>query len=299
MFEAKDNIQLPRIKPEWETTSAYFDFENTNQHETKLNLPVWRLIPMFQAPGAIQMALDGWLLQQQYSGNHPPTLRFYTWSPCAISLGYHQYRWPEFWQQLTWEGRPVELVRRPTGGRAVLHQGDLTYAVVTADLPGNRLQVYQKLCCFLIRGWQQLGVDLRYGKTGRDYHHQPNCFGTATGADLVLANGTKFIGSAQLQRGRAVLQHGSIRLNPDLALFNRVFGEQFAQPIQLPFDGQGEDLIRRIIPVLVAAASRCFDIRFNLQPLSAMEWKSILEFISSQRERLRVAAGQMDSGLFV
>jgi lipoate-protein ligase A len=86
---------------------------------------VWRLIPLVSASGSVQMAIDQWLLEQHLAGQIPPTLRFYTWQPAAISLGYHQRRWPEFWQELSWRGIPVELVRRPSGGRAVLHQGEL------------------------------------------------------------------------------------------------------------------------------------------------------------------------------
>src|SRR5690348_857544 len=143
----------------------------------------FRLIPLMEAPGRVQMAIDEWLLEQHRLGLHPPALRFYTWSPIAISLGYHQRRWPDFWQNLTWQGTKIDLVRRPTGGRAVLHQGDLTYAVVTSGLTGDRLKVYQKLCEFLIQGWRSLGVNLHYGSAGRGYIHNPNCFGTATGAD--------------------------------------------------------------------------------------------------------------------
>lgn len=173
------------------------------------------------------MAIDQWLLEEHRQGKHPPTLRFYTWLPVAISLGYHQRRYPEFWQTLTWQGKAVDLVRRPSGGRAVLHQGDLTYAVVTSGLSGNRIQDYQTICEFLIRGWRSLGVELGFGNAGRgyihSYVHNPNCFGTATVADLVLADGTKLIGSAQLRRDQAILQHGSMRLTPDRGLFEQVF----------------------------------------------------------------------------
>ena len=104
------------------------------------------------------MAIDEWLLKQHQSG-YLPTLRFYTWSPSAISLGYHQRKYPEDWQSLTWKGEEIDLVRRPTGGRAVLHYGDLTYAVVTSGLSGSRIEAYKKICEFLIQGWQNLGVE--------------------------------------------------------------------------------------------------------------------------------------------
>ena len=237
---------------------------------------VWRLIPLLDAPGWVQMAIDSWLLKQHYLGLHPPTLRFYTWSPPAISLGYHQSIYPEHWQHLTYRGAPVELVRRPTGGRAVLHQGDLTYAVVTSGLSGSRIQAYQTICQFLIQGWRSLGVELHYGSTGRGYIHNPSCFGTATGADLVLADGAKIIGSAQHRRGGAILQHGSIRLEPDAALFNQVFSGESLNSFQLPIAQRGEALIQTVSEALIAAAVSCFGIVLDVQPLSPSEWEAIL-----------------------
>nr|WP_045056641.1 biotin/lipoate A/B protein ligase family protein [Aliterella atlantica] len=231
----------------------------------------WRLIPLLTASGRVQMAIDKWLLSQHQLGLHPPTLRFYTWSPAAISLGYHQSKFPPHWQQLTWNGAPVDLVRRPTGGRAVLHQGDLTYAVVTSGLSGNRTQVYQQLCEFLIQGWQLLGVQLHYGDAGRGYIHNPNCFGTATGADLVLCNGSKLIGSAQLKRCQTILQHGSIRLEPDVELFKQVFGDEAFSPLHLPVVQ-----VEQVIEALTRAASDRFGRQFEVEPLSAAEWEAIL-----------------------
>lgn len=230
-------------------------------------MTVWRLIPLIEAPGAVQMAIDSWLLEQHRLGLHPPTLRFYTWSPVAISLGYHQHKWPQFWQHLTWEGKPIELVRRPTGGRAVLHQGDLTYAIVTSGLQGTRMQMYRSLCEFLILGWRSLGVELHYGDAGRGYIHNPNCFGTATGADLVLVNGAKLIGSAQLCRGNTVLQHGSIRLYPNENLFAQVFGNTVLS--------RQDRSIPSVIDALTTAASRFFDVQLKMHPLTLDEWETI------------------------
>ncbi|MCW5315099.1 lipoate--protein ligase family protein [Nostoc sp. KVJ3] len=233
---------------------------------------IWRLIPLLEARGNVQMAIDLWLLEQHQSGKHPPTLRFYTWSPPAISLGYHQRQYPEYWQDLNWKGQKIDLVRRPTGGRAVLHQGDLTYAVITSGLVGSRLQMYEKICEFLIQGWRSLGGELHYGTEGRGYIHNPNCFGTATSADLVLPDGTKIIGSAQLRRGRVVLQHGSIRLQPDAELFAEVFGAESFTTVQIPQSLSAEN----IIAALVTAASDCFDMQIQVKPLSQSEWKEIL-----------------------
>jgi lipoate-protein ligase A len=233
---------------------------------------VWRLIPLLEANGDVQMAIDRWLLEQHKSGKHPPTLRFYTWSPPAISLGYHQRQYPEFWTNLIWRGQKLDLVRRPTGGRAVLHQGDLTYAVITSGILGSRFQIYEKICEFLIQGWRSLGVELRYGKAGRGYIHNPDCFGTATSADLVLPDGGKLIGSAQLRRGEVILQHGSIRLQPDAELFTQVFGAESFTSIQLPPNLS----LDQIIAALITAASDCFAMQIEVQPLSQSEWEEIL-----------------------
>lgn len=236
----------------------------------------WRLIPLLDAPGSMQMAIDRWLLEQHRLGVHPPALRFYTWSPVAISLGCHQHRWPEFWQDLTWQGKPVDLVKRPTGGRAVLHQGDLSYALITSGYTGKRLEIYQTLCEFLIQGLRSLGVDLHYGDAGRNYIHNPSCFGTATGADLVLSNGVKLIGSAQVWRDQAVLQHGSIRLESDPTLFSQVFPNDVLQPLILPFNLDKNALIKTIIQALTTSHLQSFGSKLIVQPFSEKEWQEIL-----------------------
>lgn len=253
------------------------------------NYSHWRLIPLLEGRGIEQMALDRWLLQQHRLGDRPPALRFYTWSPVAISLGYHQRKWPESWNHLTWQGQPVDLVQRPSGGRAVLHQGDLTYMVVTSEekgsIKGDRLQAYQAICEFLIQGFRSLGIELDYGKIRQVERTNPNCFGIATGADLLLPGGAKLIGSAQLRSGGAILQHGSIQLEPDPALFSQVFGSKaYAKigrvehfPPSLRCDRP--TLIQTIITALVNAASDCWGAQFQTQPISEAEWQEIQEFI--------------------
>jgi lipoate---protein ligase len=239
------------------------------------NDQIWRLIPLMEASGRVQMAIDRWLLEQHLLQKHPPCLRFYTWSPAAISLGYHQRQYPEHWQYLIYNGTKIDLVRRPTGGRAVLHQGDLTYAVIASGLSGSRIQAYQEICEFLIQGWRSLGVELHYGTAGRGYIHNPNCFGTATSADLVTAHGGKLIGSAQMRKGEVILQHGSIRLQPNKELFAEVFGEESFNNVQLP---QGLSC-ENIMTALIATARDCFDMNLEVQPLSEDELQVIMETI--------------------
>lgn len=230
----------------------------------------WRLIPLDEGTGAEQMAIDSWLLDQHVKGLQPPSLRFYTWRSPTLSLGYHQRQFPEFWKTLRWQGQPIDIVRRPTGGRAVLHQGDLTYALVTSGMKGSRREVYRQLCRFLIAGWRSLGVALDFGATGRRYLHNPSCFGTATDADLVMSDGYKLIGSAQVYRDGCVLQHGSMRLRPDNELFEQAFGEKISWP-DIPKPLLMTNGINELANVLVQTARKRFDVTFEMQPLTPEE----------------------------
>lgn len=234
----------------------------------------WRLIPPLTLGGETQMAIDSWLLEQHLQGNHPPTLRFYQWFPVAISLGYLQHTYPPHWSELTWEGHPLSIVRRPTGGRAVLHHGDLTYALVTSAHKTSRTEIYQYLCQFLIEGWHHLGLDLHYGLGGRGYIHQTNCFRTSTPADLVDDLGQKFIGSSQKYIGSAVLQHGSMQLAPNPQLFTQVFGDT-APPSRFPHAFTDGHFLTQVIQTLTDAACSCFNIDLITKPLSNQELAEI------------------------
>jgi len=237
---------------------------------------IWRLIPLLDAPGAVQMAIDTWLLDQHQHHGHPPTLRFYTWDPAAVSLGASQrQKMPDHWQQLVWQGQPVDLVQRPTGGRGVLHQGDLTYALVTSNIAGSRDQTYQFLCQFLIAGWAELGVCLDFGNPSRDYSRSHNCFALATRADLVDTQGHKVIGSAQLRRGSCLLQHGSMGLTTQAELWQQVF-QTPAPPVNQAQLAVRQGLtIATIIASLTQAAADCFDCQLISQPLTQPEWAEI------------------------
>ncbi len=220
------------------------------------------------------MAIDRWLLEKHRRGKHPPTLRFYTWYPAAISLGYHQKNYPLAWQKLIWK-QPLDIVRRPTGGKAVLHQGDLTYAVVTSTPPGKRLEIYKQICRFLIAGWRSLGVELSYGNATKEYMANPNCFSTATVADLVTTTGEKAIGSAQLRRGKAILQHGSILLSTDKNLAIKIFNQPVGKNLLELIPHRGDRSIDKIIEHLTKAASDCWEIELVEQALSDAEWQEI------------------------
>lgn len=219
----------------------------------------------------MQMAIDQWLLVQHQQFNHPSTLRFYSWNPPAISVGVSQKKYyPPHWDTLQWQGKSIDIVKRPSGGRGVLHQGDLTYSVISSQFEGNLDEVYRQISQFLIVGWQKLGIELKFGKPERQYLKSSNCFALATNADLVDSQGNKFIGSAQLKKGKFILQHGSMVLNPDSQLFQQVFKSSPPQKPLTPIPA-----IDKIVQTLTLSAEETFNCQFIAQSLSEGEIQSI------------------------
>ena len=181
---------------------------------------VWRLI-IDEEPrsGAANMAMDQALAEAAAAGDAPPTLRFYRWHPPAVSLGRHQPIGDvdaDVVQQLGYE-----IVRRPTGGRAILHTDELTYAVTAAaDEPrvsGSLMDAYLRLSNALLSGLQRVGLNA--DKAAGDVRAGPNvsaaCFEVPSAYEIT-AHGRKLIGSAQSRRAGYVLQHGSLPLVGDI-----------------------------------------------------------------------------------
>ena len=232
----------------------------------------WRFVPLLSATGKQQMAIDRWLFDQHQHHGHPPTLRFYTWNPASISLGISQKRrkFPDRWQNLHYQNEPVDLVQRPTGGRGVLHQGDLTYSLVMSSSKNKVEDIYCEVCQFLIKGWRKLGTQLQFGKPNREYMKSPNCFALATNADLVDSDGNKFIGSAQLKNGKCILQHGSMILNPDPDLYQQVFRCSVPQP-----NIDRNLSLNTIVETLTQTASEVFNCDFVHNPLTEIELEQV------------------------
>ena len=207
--------------------------------------PPGRIIPSLCSDGRTQMGIDALLLQQAAAS---PVLRFYRWDGAWLSLGRHQRQWPRHWNRLQADGL-LKLVRRPSGGQAVLHAGGLTYALVWPNAPRQRREAYRQACQWLIHGFARLGLPLHFGDepAGRD---GPNCFARSTAADLVDGSGVKRIGSAQRwQRGR-LLQHGEILLDPPADLWRAVFRDSTPAPAPaaaaIPRQGLDQHLLRAL-----------------------------------------------------
>ena len=211
------------------------------------------------------MALDTWMLDELVAGA-APMLRLYRWRRPTLSLGRHQQRLEPHWLELASAG-VIDLVRRPTGGRAVLHAGDLTYALVCRPTSGKRLEAYAQACRWLQVAFEALGQPLQLGRTApRQAQGRSSCFASATAADLVHGCGAKRIGSAQLWRGPALLQHGSVLLEPPVDLWRQVFAED--PPLLPPLGCSAVELEA----VLCDAAERSLcGGPLRVQPLTATE----------------------------
>jgi lipoate-protein ligase A len=206
--------------------------------------PTWRLLSPIHADGALQMALDSWLLDQLQAGASGPCLRFYTWSRPTLSLGFHQRRLEPHWLELVTAG-VIDLVRRPTGGRAVLHGSELTYSLVQTCSTTRRRDAYVQACGWLQQAFADLGLPLGFGSAAISRGPQRgSCFASGSAADLIHANGAKRIGSAQLWRGPALLQHGSVLLDPPQGLWQELFGE--LPPDLPPLYLSAEQLMERL-----------------------------------------------------
>jgi len=182
-------------------------------------------------PGFHQMALDLNSLNQTISNPEIIlTLRFYYWTGDWISIGHHQKEIPPHWEKLL-SNREINIVRRPSGGGAVLHSGGITYAL-TFKKNYYKILSYEMVNNWLIKSFKDLGLNLQYGNLQKSTITS-NCFGTSLISDLVDQDGFKRIGSAQFRKKGAFLQHGEIQTNPSRDLWYKLFKEEAPPKVNL------------------------------------------------------------------
>jgi lipoyl(octanoyl) transferase len=193
--------------------------------------PHWRLLDTGPADGFTNMAVDEALLEVFAAEGGATTVRFYSWSPPALSLGYAQAIERDIdLKQCTSLG--IDVVRRPTGGRAVLHDHEVTYSVVIrSDDPhvsSGVLAAYLTISQAMIRGLAHLGISaellpLRRGAPLPSDKASPACFATPSSYEVAVG-GRKIIGSAQRRAHDVIMQHGSIPLSWNVERMRAVFG---------------------------------------------------------------------------
>jgi len=179
----------------------------------------WRLLTTPPARGDWNMALDEAILEYAGSNHSLPTLRLYAWDPPCLSLGYAQTFADVDITAL--QARGWHVVRRATGGKAILHTDELTYSVTGPEteprLAGSVLESYNRLAKALLVALHELDllVQVKEGKADSSGATNPVCFEVPSTYEIT-ANGKKLIGSAQARRQMGVLQHGSLPLAGDL-----------------------------------------------------------------------------------
>jgi len=209
----------------------------------------WRLLISEPSIGAKNMAIDEAIVEAVGRGEAPPTLRLYAWAPPCLSLGHAQPVADVSLDAL--KERGWDLVRRPTGGRAILHADELTYSVcgLSSDprLEGGVLSSYRVLSRALLRALQLIGIEAEarenqqlanasnQRKSGSDQN--PVCFEESSDYEITYLR-KKLIGSAQARRKETVLQHGSLPLYGDLT--------RIVQVLHIKDDLERDDAARRL-----------------------------------------------------
>jgi len=186
--------------------------------------PTWYFINSGACSPSFNMALDEALLDWHSEGSIPPVLRFYGWNPATLSIGYFQNVEKEIDMNEVHKHK-LGFVRRPTGGRGVLHEHELTYSIIVSenypDMPATVTEAYRVLSEGLLLGFQKLGLDAYFSVP--DTEEKKNdlkkpksgvCFDAPSWYELVV-EGKKVAGSAQTRQKGVILQHGAILLDLD------------------------------------------------------------------------------------
>jgi lipoate-protein ligase A len=193
---------------------------------------VWRFIDSGNCSPAFNMALDEALLEWHSEGKIPPTIRFYGWNPPTLSIGYFQKVEKEINMDAV-RKHGLGFVRRPTGGRGVLHDQELTYSVIVSEahpnMPKTVTEAYRVISQGILEGFRLLGLDAYFAvpKTEEEKADLKNprsavCFDAPSWYELVV-EGRKVAGSAQTRQKGVILQHGSILLDLDEELLFSLF----------------------------------------------------------------------------
>lgn len=190
----------------------------------------WAFLDSGDSSPGFNMAMDEKLLQWHSEGSIPPMIRFYGWNPATLSIGYFQKVAKEIDLHKVKEAG-LGFVRRATGGRAVLHEHELTYSVIVSEehpkMPKSVTDAYRVISEGLLKGFQNLGFDAYFAipktEEERDKLKDPKssiCFDASSWYELVV-EGRKVAGSAQIRQKGVILQHGSVLLDLDAEkLFN-------------------------------------------------------------------------------
>lgn len=266
---------------------------------------IWGFIDSGESSPSFNMALDEALLDWHSEGKIPPIIRFYGWNPPTLSIGYFQRVEREIDLDMVKE-LGLGFVRRPTGGRGVLHEHELTYSVIVSEehpeMPKTVTEAYRVISEGILKGFHQLGMEAYFAvpqtNEERDSLKNPRsavCFDAPSWYELVV-EGRKVAGSAQTRQKGVILQHGSILLDLDedrlFSLF-KFSNDRVKERMQSAFKNKAvaiNDI--RSTPVSIDEAKRAFKLGFEeglnieLTPyeLSAVQLKYVNQLAKERYE---------------
>ena len=267
----------------------------------KRNTPHARFLNTGESTAAWNMAVDELLFEScrnhlregRSPGEAPLTFRVYAWSPPAISLGRGQAAERDiFLEKLADEG--IDICRRLTGGRAVLHNCELTYSVTGSQaLLGDAIEeTYHRISRGLAEGLAALGAPVELAPpSGSAYASQGSCFATASVWELAI-DGKKVVGSAQCREGGAVLQHGSVLLRSSEEWLSNLLKPRGAERLFSRnahavglWEVLGEEIpFNDVAKALKAGLEKVFGFRFEPDMLSEIESARALEISRARYE---------------
>lgn len=187
-----------------------------------------RFIPFEVKTGQENMQIDSDLLEYAIKNQlKEPIFRLYGWSPACVSLGRNQKS--DFLDLAFLKQNNIDYVRRLTGGRALLHDNEITYSYICPasflENGENVVNSYKEISKILIDAFKKLDIELDFGGIKKVNGHKDYCMLVSTGADLCYQN-RKLIGSAQFRKEGYILQHGSILYDYDKELLEKIFKEE-------------------------------------------------------------------------
>jgi len=252
----------------------------------------WRLINSGFQTGAMNMALDETLLHAVANGTSSPVLRFYRWRPATVTLGYAQSVTTDIDLEVC-RRAGLDVIRRSTGGRAVLHDHEVTYSIIAPSVSGlfgnSVLDSYRVISEILQKALQQLGLPAKL-VPGKPRGGQLNatkavCFSAPSQYELVIDD-RKVAGSAQKRHGPAFLQHGSIPLEMDLELLGKVLKTDVNTETAGSLDKVGWLNMWTRLPLSIAEVEACIAVEFSKAMGSTLSSSVLTDDETGEAEKL-------------
>ncbi|NGP44592.1 lipoate--protein ligase family protein [Bacillaceae bacterium SIJ1] len=252
----------------------------------------WGFIDTGILDAKVNMAMDEMLLHWHSEGKIPPILRFYQWAAPSLSIGYFQ-KVDKAIDEQALDRYGVPLVRRLTGGSAVLHDDELTYSITLTEdkpyIPASVGQAYYILSKGVFAGYENLGMSVEYAETKKfDKNRSAVCFEKPALYEL-MANGKKISGNAQTRQKGVLLQHGSIPRTIDRTMLFDLFkfsNERVRERSRKSFDQKATTIHQELgqsvsVDAMKTAFKKGFETGVNIElvpfELTSEQWAEVYQ----------------------